>query len=100
MDALGALTDADLTTLIEAWRSGRLRAPFTTVSVQRCCPPAQAGKVAGQLQQLHDAGMKPQHLALLAETIVRTRERVPEPADLVDLVWTGPETLGVTNRDT
>jgi hypothetical protein len=100
MDALGALTDADLNTLAGALRSGRLHAPFTMVSVQRYCPRAQAGEVAGWLQQLHGDGMKPQHLALLAETVVQTRQRRPEPADLVDLVWTGPETLGVTNRDT
>jgi hypothetical protein len=100
MDALRTLTDADLTALADALRSGRLHAPYTALSVQRYCGPAQAGGVAGRLQRLHDEGMRPQHLALLAETIVQTRQGVPEPADLVDLVWTGPETLGVTNRDT
>jgi phosphatidylserine/phosphatidylglycerophosphate/cardiolipin synthase-like enzyme len=100
MDGLGALTDADLDALAGALRSGRLHAPFTAVSVQRYSSSVQAGEVAGRLQQLHDQGMKPQHLALLAETIVQTRNRVPEPADLVDMVWTGPETLGITNRDT
>jgi hypothetical protein len=44
--------------------------------------------------------MQPRHLALLTETILRARARLPQQADLVDLVWTGPETLGVTNRDT
>src|SRR5262249_33441430 len=56
--------------------------------------------IATRLQQLHDEGMKPQHMALFAETIVRTRQRMPDSADNVDLVWTGPETLGTTNRDT
>jgi len=60
----------------------------------------QSGTTAARLQQLHEEGMQPQHLALLAETIIRTRARRPQQADLVDLVWTGPETLGVTNRDT
>src|SRR4051812_33094805 len=100
MDALSALTDADLNSLAGALCSGRLHAPFTAMSAQRYCPRAQAGPVAGWLQQLHEEGMKPEHLALLAETMVRTRAHAPEPADLVDLVWTGPETLGVTNRDT
>jgi len=100
MDALGTLTDADLAALADGLRSGRLHAPYTALSVQRYCGPDQAGGVAGRLQQLHDDGMRPQHLALLADTIVQTRERVPEPADLVDLVWTGPETPGTTNRDT
>jgi phosphatidylserine/phosphatidylglycerophosphate/cardiolipin synthase-like enzyme len=100
MNALDLLTDADLAALAGALRSGRLHAPFTAVPVQRYCAVARAAEVASRLQQLHEEGMKPQHLALLAETIVRTRERLPEPAELVDLVWTGPETPGVTNRDT
>jgi hypothetical protein len=44
--------------------------------------------------------MHPQHLALLAETIVQTRERIAQELDGGDLVWTGPETLDVSNRDT
>ena len=100
MDALDLLTDADLTALAAALRSGRLHAPFTPVSVRRFCAPVHAGATATRLQHLHDDGMQPQHLALLAETMIRTRARSPQQADLVDLVWTGPETLGVTNRDT
>jgi hypothetical protein len=100
MEAFELLTDADLTALVAALRSGRLQAPFTAVSLQRFCPPAHASRMVGRLQQLHDEGMQPQHLALLAETIVRTRARSQQQTDLVDLVWTGPETRGVTNRDT
>jgi hypothetical protein len=59
-----------------------------------------SGRIAAQLQQLHDEGMKPQHLALLAGAIIQTRLRQPQQTDQVDLVWTGPESLGVTNRDT
>jgi phosphatidylserine/phosphatidylglycerophosphate/cardiolipin synthase-like enzyme len=52
------------------------------------------------LQQLYEEGMQLQHLALLAEVIVQTRRRQPQEADLVDLVWTGPEAPGAANRDT
>ena len=100
MDALDLLTDADLIGLAGALRSERLQPPFTAMSVQRYCPLAQAAEVAGQLQRLYEEGMRPQHLALLSEAIERTRSRAPQHADLVDLVWTGPETLGVTNLDT
>jgi hypothetical protein len=100
MDALELLTDADLTALAGALRSERLQPPFTAVSLQRYCPLVHADRVAGQLHQLHEEGMKSRHLALLAETIARTRSDSPYSADLVDLVWTGPETLGVTNLDT
>lgn len=100
MNALDLLTDADLAALASALRSGRLHSPFTGVSIQRFCPPAQAAVTAAQLQQLSDEGMQPQHLALLAETIVRSRARQAQESEVVDLVWTGPEVLGVTNRDT
>jgi phosphatidylserine/phosphatidylglycerophosphate/cardiolipin synthase-like enzyme len=100
MNAFDLLTDADLSTLAVALGSGRLHAPFTAVSLQRFCAPAHAGTIAAELQRLHDEGMQPQHQALLADTIVRTRARLPQQVDLVDLVWTGPEALGVTNRDT
>ncbi|HEY7157947.1 MAG TPA: hypothetical protein VH575_28575, partial [Gemmataceae bacterium] len=100
MEPLELLTDADLTALASALHSGRLTAPFTPVSVRRYCASLQATAAAAQLQQLHEEGMQPQHLALLAEVIVQTRRRQPQEADLVDLVWTGPETPGAANRDT
>jgi phosphatidylserine/phosphatidylglycerophosphate/cardiolipin synthase-like enzyme len=99
-DALELLTDADLTALAAAIRSGRLTAPFTPVSVRRYCSALQATAAAAQLQQLHEEGMQPQYLALFAEVIVRTRRRQPEEANLVDLVWTGPEAPGTAIRDT
>jgi phosphatidylserine/phosphatidylglycerophosphate/cardiolipin synthase-like enzyme len=100
MDAFDLLTDADLMALASGLRSGRLHAPFTALAVHGCCPPVHAGTVAGRLQQLHDEGMLPQHLALLAESVLRTRARLAQQAAAVDLVWTGPETLAVANRDT
>ncbi|HEX5270196.1 MAG TPA: DISARM system phospholipase D-like protein DrmC [Gemmataceae bacterium] len=100
MDALAPLTDGDLAALAAALRSGRLQAPFSPVAVGRYAPPAQAVAIAHRLQQLHEEGMQAPHLALLAETVARTRAQRPREADWVDLVWTGPETLGVTNRDT
>ncbi|MHB1424677.1 MAG: DISARM system phospholipase D-like protein DrmC [Gemmataceae bacterium] len=99
-DALELLTDLDLTALAAALRSGRLTAPFSAVSVQRYCAPLQAAAAAAQLQQLHDEGMKPQHLALLLELIVRTRRHQLQETNLVDLVGTGPEVPGAAIRDT
>jgi hypothetical protein len=100
MDALEQLTDADLAALAAALRSGRLAPPFTGAALQRYCPTAFVQRTAARLQQLRDEGMQPRHLALLAETIVRTRAGPPRQAEAVELVWTGPETMGVANRDT
>jgi phosphatidylserine/phosphatidylglycerophosphate/cardiolipin synthase-like enzyme len=100
MGALDLLTDGDLDALAGALRTGRLRGPFTPVSVVPYSPPDHAGIIAAWMQGLHEEGMRPQHLALLAETVARTRASLRQAADTVDLVWTGPETLGVANRDT
>jgi hypothetical protein len=100
MDAFNALTTTDLQGLAEALRAGRLSPPFTPVAVRRYCPASHATIVAERLQQLHADGMQPQHLTLLVETVARTRLSSPPSEEIVDLVWTGPETLGVTNRDT
>lgn len=100
MDALELLTDADLTALAVALRSGRLTAPFVPVAVQRYCAPHQAVVTANRLQQLHEEGMCSQHLALFAEIIARTQPRQIPEAERVDLVWTGPEVPGADNRDT
>jgi phosphatidylserine/phosphatidylglycerophosphate/cardiolipin synthase-like enzyme len=43
--------------------------------------------------------MQPQHLGLLVEAARRGRKGQAS-FETVDLVWTGPETLGITNRDT
>src|SRR5271165_5761920 len=100
MDVLDLLTDTDLAALASALRSGRLHAPFSPVAIQRFCAVVHAGPVAARLQHLADEGMQAPHLALLAETITRVRAKLPQQSDVVDLVWTGPETLGVANRDT
>jgi phosphatidylserine/phosphatidylglycerophosphate/cardiolipin synthase-like enzyme len=100
MHALDLLTDSDLLAVASGLRSGRLLAPFTTTSMQRFCPSLHSGAVATQLQQLADDGMQPRHMALLVEAILRTRQRSTQEGHLIDLVWTGPETSGTSNRDT
>jgi hypothetical protein len=101
MDALHALTDGHLRALAASLRSGRLSPPYAAVAVQRACGDSDlSAEAAGCLQQLNDAGMAPAHVAVLAEAILQARCRVPTPADVVDLVWTGPEVGGLANRDT
>ena len=100
MNAFDLLTDTDLKVLASALRSDRLNAQVAPIWVQCFCNSQHAPTVTVYLQQLFEEGMQPQHIALLAETIIRTRERSAQQSDTVELVWTGPETLGVTNRDT
>lgn len=101
MDALHALTDGHLAALAAALRSGRLSPPYSPVAVQRSCGGADlSADVACCLGRFAESGMAAKHIAVLAESILHGRHRQQSPADLVDLVWTGPETTGVANRDT
>jgi PLD-like domain len=97
-DDFQLLSDADLCALAEALRSARLGMPFSSAALQGYCPGNIAAKVAGRMQQLASEGMQPPHLAFLLETIVSTRSH--KQRDLLDLVWTGPEVLGLVDRDT
>lgn len=100
MDVLQRLSAADLAALAAALRSGRLAPPFTEVSVRRLCGGTLAAAIAAGLATLAADGMQPKHLAYLLESVAQTRTNHPSAGDIVELVWTGPEGDGVSNRDT
>jgi len=58
------------------------------------------GRVAAGLEQLVGEGMQPRHVATLIEAVGKARSHHLNESDLVELVWSGPEGHGVTNRDT
>lgn len=100
MDVLQKLSNADLLALAAAIRSGRLDSPVTDISVRRFYRGPHVLEVVYCFERLAFEGMSVRHLALVLETIVSTRDQKNTPDDLVELVWTGPEPDGVSNRDT
>ena len=52
------------------------------------------------MQQLADDGLRPEHLAMILETIGKARAQRQAESDLVELVWTGPKAPGISNRET
>lgn len=99
-DVLHRLSASDLSALAAALRSGRLAPPFSEVAVRRFCGGGVAAGVAAGLDQLVGEGMQPKHVATLIDAVGRARSDHPKESDLVELVWSGPEGHGVTNRDT
>jgi phosphatidylserine/phosphatidylglycerophosphate/cardiolipin synthase-like enzyme len=99
-NTLQRLSNADLSALAAALRSGRLSVPFSEVAVRRYCAREVGSEVASEFERLATEGMQSKHLALLLDTVVETRTRTPSVGDMVELVWTGPEAPGVANRDT
>ena len=99
-DPFQRLTDSDLRSLASALRAGRLAPPFAGVGVGRVVAGPLAAEVADRMQALAEEGMRPDHLAVVVEAVSAARAGRPATDDAVDLVWTGPETAGVANRDT
>lgn len=94
------LAASDLRSLITALRSGRLEPPFPSVALQRMVPVQLAGHLSGELQGLQVQGFTPEQIATTIELLLLDRAERPSPEDVIDLVTTGPEAAGVTNRDT
>jgi len=94
------LPSDDLEELSAALRSGRLRLPLTALALRRFISQDSADAVASDLQERVEKGYSPTQLADLADLIIQERTEHGSARDMVDLVWTGPESGGIANRDT
>jgi phosphatidylserine/phosphatidylglycerophosphate/cardiolipin synthase-like enzyme len=99
-DPLLALADADLAEIGKALRSHRVEPPYSSVGLQRFVGELAASQAAMALQALADQGFSPTQLAAVIELILKSRNQKRIAEDLIDLVTTGPEAPGITNRDT
>lgn len=99
-EPLLALAPSDLRALVSALRTGRLHPPYLPASVQRTLSGAIAGEIAAGLQELAASGMPAAAIARTLELLAVACESRPPIEDVIDLVTTGPEVRGVTNRDT
>jgi phosphatidylserine/phosphatidylglycerophosphate/cardiolipin synthase-like enzyme len=94
------LAESDLRSMVTALRSGRLSPPFPPVALQRIVSVQLADPLSGELQGFHAQGFTPGQIATTIELLLQDRSERPAPEDVIDLVTTGPEAAGVTNRDT
>jgi phosphatidylserine/phosphatidylglycerophosphate/cardiolipin synthase-like enzyme len=99
-EALLALSSRDVREIAAALRAGRLSPPLNSVALLRVLPATAAGAVAADLQELASRGFNPAQLASALDLLVEDRARRRTVEDAVELVTSGPEAPGVTNRDT
>ena len=99
-DHLQKLSDTDLRELTRALKSQRLDAPYSALGIGRVITSPQCQEVAAELQDLAIQGFSPTHLATLLEVTIKARGQRTLVEDLVDLVISGPEAAGMSNRDT
>jgi phosphatidylserine/phosphatidylglycerophosphate/cardiolipin synthase-like enzyme len=94
------LADSDLREIASALRAKRLAPPFSAMSLGRLIVAPVAQETAVDLQALADQGFTGPQLAAVLDMLVADRARRPRLEEILDLVTTGPEAPGITNRDT
>jgi len=94
------LSSKDLEMLIAALRSQRIAAPFTGLQVSRVVPMVLVTAVREALIKLHAQGFSAEQIATVLELIEQDRKEGRPPELPIDLVTSGPEAPGITNRDT
>lgn len=100
MHGLCGLSDAELHELVKALKSDRLSTPYSGVGVERIVSSPLASHIADELQQLAGQGFLPGQIAISIELMAQARSQRNIPEDVIDLVITGPEAPGASNRDT
>ena len=93
------ISQSDIRALVDALGS-RLRPPYSAIAIKRFATGSQADSIASRLSSLEAAGFEPSQIKLLFESLLAERAGQTGITDLVDLVTTGPEAPGMTNRDT
>lgn len=99
-DAFAKLSNTDLQTLIAALRSGRLNTPYSGLQVSRVVPAAISAFVRAALFELEATGFSPEQIATVLSLIELDRMRGRTAELPIDLVTSGPEAPGISNRDT
>lgn len=99
MQALSRLRTPELRRLAEAFRSKRLRMPATVTGLSYLAfsEPAQ---LVDDLMSLHRQAFAETQVASLLDAMILARTDTRSTAHGLDLVASGPDVPGVTNRDT
>lgn len=97
---LPSLATNDLKALALALQSGRLAPPFSAIALRRVVSLASPEKLIAGLERLTEQGWTPSQIAVLLEGVVSDRTARQSLDDALDLVTTGPDVVGIDNRDT
>lgn len=100
-DAFSRLSSKDLRLIANGLRSGRLTLPATSLQIGRIFQGDVCAALATKLAELSTFGFSAEQVAVLIDSVLQDRElfRHSDPTG-IDLVTSGPEAPGITNRDT
>ncbi len=91
------LTAGELQAIADALRAGRFQAPPSPLALGRLLGDVRAARIAADIEAWNAA---PRTAATWLDLLAAERRRFEEAGAVVDLVWTGPESPGMLNRDT
>jgi phosphatidylserine/phosphatidylglycerophosphate/cardiolipin synthase-like enzyme len=94
------LNSQDLRLLASALRGRRIRAPYSALALTQLFPDPVAKKLSFDLTTLAGSNYSTEQIAFLLETLAQDRERHSDSPIRLELVSSGPEAPGITNRDT
>lgn len=94
------LGNTDLETLAAYLRSGRVTAPYTSLQLTRILPAGLSGEVLDGLVYYDSLGFSSAQIATVLELVEQDRKNGRSDEPPIDLVTSGPEAPGITNRDT
>jgi hypothetical protein len=99
LSPLHRLPTASLRSLAASLQAGTLSAGITRYGVQQISG-VDASSVEASLQQLQQLGMSAPQMAVVVRGVIDARGWQPDPAELFELVLSGPELAGVPTADT
>jgi phosphatidylserine/phosphatidylglycerophosphate/cardiolipin synthase-like enzyme len=99
-DAFSRLSDTDLRALIAAISTGRVASPWSMLQVSRVVPASLSAEVRTALREFQELGFSSQQIALVLELLASDRVKRATAEPPIDLVTSGPEAPGISNRDT
>lgn len=100
IDVLTRLSERSLRDLAASIRSGRILSPFVPLQVSRVIDGELGRAVADELCRLAESGFASEQIATMLELLIKDRQTA-RPVELpIELVTSGPEAPGISNRDT
>ena len=94
------LSNTDLQSLTAGLRSGRISAPYSELQLSHIFVPGLIPTVAAGLSEFESLGFTSDQIEAVLELLVKDRSAGQTTESQIDLVTSGPEAPGISNRDT
>lgn len=99
-DAFIRLSNTDLQTLIAGLRAKRISDPSSKLQLSRVLSPSLVPTVAAGFSELTSLGFTSEQTVTVLELLTKDRSAGRSTEPPIDLVTSGPEAPGISNRDT